>query len=199
MPMKPSDIVERCARLVPGLCAIHGIQANSCILQAKVAILTLKHFRIDAEPIPCTVMIFNPPFAARLRADNMPKTAEEVRALEAVDGSYSVGIGWGKDRPGHWSGHLIVGSQKNKWVMDTSIGQASRPHHQINLGPILARMPKGFMRGDRHFIEKNGSLLEYRVTDNQRFRLGNDWTKPSNWQDLVELAVQAISREGSNL
>jgi hypothetical protein len=175
---------------------------DACIAATRVAVSCLRAFGVPAEPVPVSVVIFNPPYLARVRAGGAVATREEIVALFDVDGSWTVGVGTpGEERPGRYAGHLVAGfpAAGRYWVMDLSLGQANRPQYGINLGPQLVGLPADFTAGrGRSWGVINGSAVGYAPAPEATGYLASpDWVRRERTVSIIaEVREQVEYRLG---
>jgi hypothetical protein len=168
--------------------------AYSCIASTRVAIDVLGAFGIVAEARPVHAYIFNAPLWKRLEAGEQP-AAGEIDRLFAIDGSWSIGLGFGGDMGANkWPGHLVALVRRPQVLVDLSLDQASRPERQIDLGPIIApiRGPE-FLRGEGQIVgEVNGTVVAYETIDEHGYTLSPDWTEKERHMRVVPEIVKRI-------
>lgn len=181
-------------RIPEAIEAEYGANTN-CILATRVAIEVATHFRIEVRPMAVRAMLFNAPFVKHVQEGD-----PDVRKWEPIDGSYSVGIGYGY-QPGQssykrWDGHLIAVA--DGCFGDFSIQQAERPL----LGLITGRAIVGPLRydprlgspWDKWFLVDpvHGTAIHYERKDDESYRLAADWRDEARRRKLAGPLIRAL-------
>ena len=109
---------------------------------------------------------------------------------EESDQVWGIGLGMSEipAEAGNWSGHLVA-LVENKYLLDLSIDQASRPERGLLLEPFFIEVPSGFMQGSGISVTTSqGAELQYwaRPADKSFLQAG-DWRKL--WQ-LKQILAQ---------
>lgn len=98
---------------------------------------------------------------------------------------WSIGIGFPPDDLSTpFTGHLAA-LVDNKFLVDASLDQASRPQYDLHMPPVLvSEVPRDFRRGKkgtRHFIENaKGDVVIYEhQLENKFYLISKDWTEES--------------------
>jgi hypothetical protein len=160
-----------------------------CILATRVAIETAKYFGIDAHALPVKTMLYNKPFAEHV-ANGFTDVADRTRPSTWGDGSWSVGIGYGKPpQDKRWDGHLIAVA--DSCFGDFSIQQAERLKHNIVTGPGLV----GPYAGQEMWTAENdiGTVIEYRLLgDGGSYRAAPDWRDESRRRKVVGSLIRTL-------
>lgn len=169
---------------------LKDFRRDSCIASTRVATEVLRHFGVRAYPLAVTAMVFNAPFAARLRIDLFPRDAAETRHWAEEDGTWSVGIGFGRGGPGSWTRHLVAIAER-RWLVDLSLDQADRPEHGIALRPLAHPVAEDFLRGLAPLTLEVGSVLvQYDADPRERsFEHARDWRLVRRWGPAVRRSV----------
>lgn len=187
--MSPLDLFEELAPLVaPALEAEWG-QRDLCILATAVVIDVATYWGIEVRPLPVQAVIYNAAFAAHVAEGDC-----DVRKWWPVDGSHSVGIGFGIDlKGGKWPGHLIA--EAGGWFGDFSINQAERLDKDVVTGPaVVGPLPA---EGSWAGLHSSGTKIEYR-----RHPDPGDWRKAPDWRNMArrrKLAGMLIREIKKNL
>jgi hypothetical protein len=162
-----------------------------CILAARVAMETAKYFGIEAQAVPVKVIAYNAAFAKRIEEG---KAHEPYATWE--DGSWSVGIGWGKGpEPKRWDGHLIVVAAEGDGEIfgDYSIQQAERPEHKILTGPgIVGPFEGGIWKvGD----DESETVVEYCRIQDDCWKHAPDWKNEGRRRPLVGKLIRILREQ----
>ena len=175
-----------CDRLIEALAA-GGAKAilrryfreDSCINSTRVLLEVFRALRLDASPFSVRAMIFSGGFAQRAgREMRLPDTAEELRSWLAEPNVYSVGLGFGGiDMPKDgWPGHLVLRAGQDH-LLDSTIGQASRPSRGIHMPEMLVLhdVPERFWRGRDVIVREmpDGSIVRYEPRPRNNGYLGS--------------------------
>ena len=132
----PNHIIAAYADEAPEV-FVKKFRQDCCINATRVLLDVFRHFDMKARPLSVECAVHNKMLVDFIAAHNGVMPAEEV-----VDEWYEKGA-WGvriegevvtKDRG--WAGHL-VGIVQDRWLVDSSSGQMSRPEKGIHLPPIL--------------------------------------------------------------
>jgi hypothetical protein len=171
-------------------------RADSCIASTAITIEVMKRLGIVATPYPCRVLVFNAPFMSRVKRERRYPDSTEVIKWTTGTNLWSVGVGYTTNNEPH-VGHLIA-IVENKYLVDASIDQASRPHKGILLPPVMigavSRDFRRFKKGSKFEIEgPDGTLVTYRPDHHTH----NLYLKSTNWTDkaLLAPAVTRITAE----
>lgn len=194
---KVTRYLERMCQHVPHLMTAAGYGRDTCILQTRVGISALALMRIPARPLPVKCVVMNAPYRKhvfeRPREEHDTLTPEEVEAIKAT-GAWSVQLGLGPNpldvRP-RYDGHLLM-VVKDRWVVDLSLDQASRPDRDINLHPFVIDAP-AFARGKTPFLPVmfGGTSVVYTHHDNHTYLNAPDWTMVGEREPLVQAVAGA--------
>jgi hypothetical protein len=138
--------VARLVRELPAELTRMGYSRETCILHTRYAVDALRELGVRARPLAARVMVGN----AEWR-----RIAEELghwpQHIEWTPETWCIGIGFGpdprKERPGY-DAHVIA-VVNERWALDLTIDQASRPQHGINLSPHYWPVTPAFLRGDQ--------------------------------------------------
>jgi hypothetical protein len=159
VPLLPAAVESK----YPGL--------HTCIFATRVAIEVAAYFGIEARAVAVQVLLVNAAFAKHIAEDDA-----DCRKWAGIDGSHSVGIGFGylKGQPvdNTWNGHLIAVA--DGCFGDFSIQQAERPDKGIATGPgVVSLMPQDTdtwtIAGD------NGVELHYHRIFDSAYLRSPDW------------------------
>lgn len=159
---------------------LQGWSRDSCVASSKMLCEVLAGAGIEAEPVACSVLIFNEA-AMRYSMEGVPMP-EAVR----MEGGWSVGIGipGTPELPGRWNGHLIVRAtvDGSRYLLDPSIDQASRPHAKLSLSPVATRVDDdGFWGGCHDWWlsghNRNTGTLCYHILDKGDYTRTPDWVQ----------------------
>jgi hypothetical protein len=173
----PHRTLRRVLAAAPPVLAKY-FRPDCCIGATRIAIDVLAGFGVDAVPMPCEVLVFNPAYRANVEAGRRAKDVGEMEAFG--DGSWTVGVGFGEDpRPGCWPGHLVAGVPSLGLVLDLTITQADRPARGIVLEPLLVAPSPAAVDGRGYcWFDVNGCAVGYRF-----LRAAPDWRGSRDWCD----------------
>lgn len=144
-------------------------RGDTCIFNTRVALEVAAYFGIEAQPLAVQVFLANRAFTKHLDEGD-----HDVEKWAAIDGSHSVGIGFGfhahQPRENAWNGHLIAVA--DGCFGDFAIQQAERPEKGITTGPAIV----GPWPGDKWtLIGVDGTAVHYRKLDDEDYRRSPDW------------------------
>lgn len=181
-------ILSRCSHLISDTFKREGWPLDTCYLQSGLAIDVLDHFGIKGEPMQCEVDIYNPPATEWLNRN--PEFIGRKDLNVPANGAYVAHLG---HREG---GHLVVAAKDRSWLMDPSIGQASRSEHGVNLHPIWTAPPKRGMVGRTNFgmIQGDCMILYRWLPDDRRYRRHKDWKDRRRMEPVVKAIIECIER-----
>lgn len=167
--------------------------AYSCIASTRIAIDVLAEFGIAADALPVHAYIFNAPLWKRLEAGECPE-AREIERLYEVDGSWSIGLGFGGDMgENKWPGHLVALVRRPQVIVDLSLDQASRPERQIHLAPIVAPADQSFLAGAGQLVGSvNDTVIAYETIEEHGYLGSPDWKERERHRRVVPEIVERI-------
>lgn len=160
---------------------------DACIFATRVALEVAVFFGVDARPLPVQVLLANEAFSKHLDEGD-----QDVRKWADIDGSHSVGIGFGY-LPGQvpfnsWNGHLILAA--DGVFGDFSIQQAERPEKGIVTGPaVVGPLPD---RLNWTLVGPNGTSLHYRRIEDRDYRHSPDWRLAHRRRRICALLIRAL-------
>lgn len=156
-----------------------GYQVNSCILATRLAVDALQQQGIRARALVTKMVAFSPQLVAHL---------DEGGQFDETAPGWSVGIGLGDDdNPAGYFGHLIT-IVKDEVALDFTLGQASRPKHDLELGAVAFDVDKGFLAGEKPaYIEIGGSVVTYQAQPNRK-----DYATVPDWAETLKRAPQLV-------
>lgn len=173
---------------------------DCCIAATAVGIAVLRKIGYEAEPVPVRVSIHNAAYRANIQAGRVVAcTEEEMNAFG--DGSWSIGIGYGK-RQGGYPGHLIIKTRApgtSDWLVDLTLQQASRPTRDIRLKPVYRPWPEGIAKG-RYGpgIDVNGSAVFYQYHPDDRdaavYLTSRDWVNTGRHYEPIEQILYVMNK-----
>ena len=172
---------------------------DCCIAATKIMMEVSDYFGIEARPQVVTTNVYNPIYARLFRENGGPPNSNK-QAKEWFDkGAWSVCIGAGKPKPGHWSGHLvgIFTTEAGKHLIDLTINQANRPKKEIGpLESVHFLIPE---EGKRLACPVGNCMVVYDLINEEEafpFRSAPDWggerQKERNW--VVNQMIREIKR-----
>ncbi len=179
----PDALLTRLLQIAPPVLA-RIYAPDSCIAATQLLCTLLPRLGYPVTPCPVIVTIYNAAFVARYqRLGHLPTTPAETRQWAATEGAWWLGLGYptGRNDPARWEGHLaaLVTAANQSYLMDLTLGQATRPAYTIRLGPVLVPVPAAFARGHRPAVAAvNGCLLAYQGNPTNRdYRTAPDWSR----------------------
>jgi len=174
----------------PAIAAEFG-RYDCCILATRLAIEVAGNFGIAVYPMSVQVVLMNAAFAKHVAVGDC-----DVKRWSEIDGSHSVGIGCGfhegQERDGRWDGHLIAAAVD--CFGDFSISQAERPMAGILTGPFLVGPLKDGMRGWTAVHPEHGTEIQYKRTNDPRYRLAPDWKDEKRRRKLAGPLIREAKR-----
>lgn len=188
--MMAQELFEGLAPLLAPALEAEFRRRDLCILATRIALDVAAYFGVRAEPVSTRAVVYNAAFAAHIERGFEDV---DIARWKPLDGSYSVGVGFGLPNggvpiPGRWNGHLITVA--GGWFGDFSIGQAERPRYDILTGPaIVAPFPQAdAWRGEL----SSGAVVEYQVTRDLSYRRGPDWTDKARRRPIVGAMIRRL-------
>jgi hypothetical protein len=150
-----------------------------------VAVEFLRRHGVPARPIATQVVVSNAALLRHIEAGESPTRENQLRWES--DGSWSLGIGNpDPDRRDHtrgFDGHLVA-VVNEKLFIDLSIDQASRPDHDIVLGPVAGPINAEWLKGHQSGTAMlNGSRVVWTAQPQERAFLSM-----RGWTNLQRLA-----------
>lgn len=171
-------------------------RADSCIASTAITIAVMKHFDIPAVEFPCRALVFNKAFMVRMRKEgHWPSPEETVEWTSGPDNAWSVGVGFPKTAE-PYVGHLVA-IVDNKYLVDASIDQATRPAKELFLPPVLVTpITRNFRRNKEKFelTNEHGERLIYEPRPKDKVYLqAPDWTDTSRHTRPVLRIIAAMN------
>lgn len=157
------------------------LASDSCILGTKIAITVLRSKGLRAVPMPVGVVVINRVFADRLAASRTLDGAGESADEWGAAGAWMIHVGHREDIgpvTGGWDGHLVA-LVENRYLLDVSAGQFSRPTKNIAATPFWMPVERPFLRGERGLVVrgKQGEIFRYTPEpENESFLTAPSWT-----------------------
>lgn len=171
-------------RVAPALEDVFG-KRDVCILATRVVIDVAAYFGIKVLPLPVQAVVYNAAFAAHVDEGDI-----DVRKWGPIDGSWSVGLGFGEgDEYGKWNGHLVAVS--GAYFGDFSIRQAERGEQGIVLGTAVSG-PLPLAADTWTYENVEGTRVEYRRILNGGYRNAPDWKEPSRRKRIVGDLIRKV-------
>lgn len=176
------SVLAQLVQYAPTLLA-RRFRHNCCIGATKVAIEVLERLGFMVRPQPTQLMVYTRRLWRRVESNTFDRPF--------LHGEYSVGVGFdpGTGKQGGYIGHLVAlaaepAAVKTMFLIDLSLGQASRPKKGIYLPPAI------FLASNK--ININKCVLMYRPIDNPKFLESPDWTKAERTEPIVEELLRII-------
>jgi hypothetical protein len=185
----PGQLFEAMAPVVSQ--AIEGEydgRRDLCIFATRIAIEVSAYFGILARPQPVRVVLYNAAFAAHIENEF---TEVDVRTWSRIDGSYSIGVGFGcrgPQPPDRWNGHLIAVA--DGWFGDLAINQAERLDRGIVTGAAVVAPYPGCPRW--RLCNSAATTIEYEAIDDRSFLGAPDWRNERRRRGIVAKAIRAL-------
>ena len=155
-----------------------GFRPDCCIGATKVACGVLDALGFKVRPQPTQLMVYTRKLWRRVESDRFD--------WPFLHGEWSVGVGFPIAEPAGFVGHLVAlcKSSKAAFLVDLSLGQASRPKKGIVLPPAL------FIAGNK--LNLNKCVLMYRAIDNPVYLQSPDWTDKTRTDPIIEELLKII-------
>jgi hypothetical protein len=168
-------VLDRMVVEIPAELTRMGYTRRTCILHTRYAVDALRELGVRTRPLTTRVMVGNAEWR-RLASE----LGRWPLADEWTEETWCIGVGYGPDpreeRPGY-DGHVIA-VVNDRWALDLTIDQASRPQHGIELSPHHWPVTPAFLRGDQPdvFRTEDGSVVVYdAMPDDKGFLTVPDW------------------------
>lgn len=168
-------VLEHMVHEIPAEMTRMGFTRKTCILHTRFAVDALRSLGLRARPLAARVTVGNADWARLGKKLNRWPEHDDW-----TDETWCVGIGYGPDprdeRPGY-NAHVFA-VVNERWGLDLTIDQASRPQYNINLSPHYWTVTPAFLRGDQPdvFVAEDGSVVVYDADpDDRGFLLVPDW------------------------
>lgn len=162
-----------------------------CVLATRVGIMALRHFGIQAQPLPVRLVIHNAVVVALLERVREP-SADDWAAAKAA-GGWTVDVGHPEAPGDGWTGHLVVHVPTHQLLMDLDLGQYARPTKQIKVcsGQVFS-WPHG--TEIREWPLPGGGILAIKEEPfNQTYLTARDWNVYDD-DPLVQDVVRAMRK-----
>lgn len=198
------DLDEFCRR-IPEVLAGAGFKADTCILATRIGTYALRELGFRVQPVPVTVAAMNAAYVQMLSEREPDWQGPQGEDLERYTqkwkraGAWSVMLGYGIDprrvargeKPGY-DGHLAIGVDRT-YLLDPTIGQASRPEKGITLGPLTMYAPE-FLRGEQQTMspEVHTPMVVYSHHATSAYLRASDWTETRAQHPLVRSLINAV-------
>lgn len=157
-----------------------------CCIESTVAALDFLRARgVACRELSVQVMAFNAAAWKLYRNGSRVQESAADRATWDMLGAWSVGIGFidtPTPKPGRFAGHLVA-LVEERWLLDLSIQQASRPRHKLRLDDaVLAACDPAYLAagGTYPYAGPDGSVLVYGL--NRTF-WGGAYAAARSWRD----------------
>jgi len=170
---------------------------DSCIASTRITIEVFSRLGFKTIPFACHVRIFNGKFREIFEREKHWPTKEEMEKW-ITQGAWSIGFGYGDHKGERYIGHLVA-IVENKYLIDSSIDQAERPHKEIFFPAILvAEINRDFRRGKEKLtiINDRGTVIVYepKIKD-RKWETSPDWTVISRHTPAVGRILLEIQQE----
>lgn len=174
MPRDLTPLLNRMCAAIPPITAGMGYARRTCILHTRVAVDTLRAFNIRARPLACRLMVLNAAYARRSNQLGRMLDPDEMLPEE-----HSIGIGFGRGEMPGYDAH-VVAVVDERYILDLTLDQASRPQREISLRPGHFPAPREFLSGAEPFVfdAPDGTRVHYAaVPDDRGFLRVPDWAE----------------------
>ncbi len=164
-----------------------------CVAATRIVIEVLKKFHFkDLKPLVVEANVFNETYVKKGRT---PESDEEAQAWLA-EGAWHVVIGDKKQEledKKMWPGHLVT-AVNDKYIVDLSIEQATRPHKNIHMAPLASVVPEEFVKqSDRCGLMFNNCLVVYvSHPEDKSYEKAKDWWDKKACEELVKEITEDI-------
>lgn len=177
-------MLEAIAEVTPNILLRSYKDLNCCIAATRIIVEVLKrlHFR-NIKPFVVEANIFNETYVKKGRTPDSHEEAEQWLG----EGAWHVILGdRSQENKGQWPGHLAV-LINERYMMDIAIFQASRPHKNINLHPILTTVPEDFVKGeDKCGLMFNNCMVIYvSHPEDKSYQATRDWWDVAKSKEIV--------------
>jgi hypothetical protein len=195
--MMKQEILEVLQNSLPPLLK-KGWRPDCCIAATRVICRVMKHFGIDAQPLPVVLLAYNAAYIKAIQAGDGPPTHDHEEFLRWCQrlGAWSLGI---TDEVGG-IGHIVAVLPGEQLLIDGSIGQISRPEKGLPMPAMLiSKLPRGFLTDPAVVIElgnAHGNVLIYKKaeTGQLRYLASPDWTEKQRTKPVVKQLVREIEK-----
>jgi hypothetical protein len=127
-----------------------GWDRDSCIAGARIGVEVLKKYGVSAHVLSVGFMAMNPAAYAHHKKVAPAEGAKPAKVVYCH--------AKGPEKP--WKGHVVVvvGDQ----LIDLTLDQFSRPDYDLELEPMVVKVPQEFGEGKQFWVEfPNGSAIGY--------------------------------------
>jgi hypothetical protein len=131
-----------------------GIDLHSCVLSSRVSQICLSELSFRSEGLAVRANGFNKPYTEWIfRNGRLPEDKKDIAELEKL-GGFCVCLGMKgftdalTEEEREQAGHVVLVAE-GKYLLDTSIDQASRPHVGIPLSPFYSEVDESFLNGEK--------------------------------------------------
>lgn len=196
--MLAQEWVEQVPGVVANVMAGERYPANAAIAAARVTTLALAELGIaDARAVGCqldaasaaTLAMLEEASRLGVHPNDLPVAARERWLRQGA-----VWVSLVNESPGpDFSGHVLT-ILESAWILDPTLGQASRPQQGMELGPLAHQLVDGPAADGPLLIRlENGNTLLYRLelgpTD---FRTAPDWLHVGRLQSTITSVVRLL-------
>ena len=189
-----SEDLHRWLSAVTRLCRAATLEVcspDSCIASTRVLIGVLDYFGYASEPLPCTAVVWN--------AAGYEATDAEIPVDQWPPDAHSVGVvGTGAARaPKRWDGHLVA-MVEDRWLIDASLDQFSRPQKGIVTTPLVIDAVDWDDRTKMHVWRRgDGIVIGYQLMPNPgAWRSSPDW-RGERHQRIIGGVIRQIRRSSN--
>ncbi len=193
--MKLEELLENFAEIARDE-ILADFTPDCCIASTRITIEVMRNLGIKARPMPVKAVAINPALTRKIDEHGWPEVWPED--WEADDSLWCVALGYGYDGPidpeKDYDGHLVA-LVAGKYLVDASIDQAERIHHDIELPDVLiVPLREGFVAGRRSLGAElpNGGVVVYWANGDDD---GTAWRTAPDWKgaDRTRRAIRAIT------
>lgn len=171
-------------------------QKDSCIASTRITVEVFSRLGFKAMPLPCQVQVYNNKFREIFEREKHWPTKEEMEKW-VTQGAWGIGIGFGDHKGEGYLGHLVA-IVENRYLIDSSIDQAERPHKEIFFPAILvAEINRDFRRGkEKHtIINDRGTVMVYELKiKDRKWETSPDWTVISRHTPAIKRILLEIQQ-----
>lgn len=188
---------------VPALLESKGFNRDVCVLATRLACLALGEVGFKASALPTRFDGYSPTYVQGVKDGTIGEGAQPPReVLERLreQGAWTVKIGHpeneGVARPDGrrgYNAHLVTLVER-RYVLDLTIGQASRPAKRMFFTPHWFRATPEFMAGEPVVFESDGSMGTYIRIENNTYTVAPDWTLIGRSDPLVQAVARLVPR-----
>jgi hypothetical protein len=183
--MNPNTVLNWLVENAPPIFDREGFAADRCLLATRHGLDVCRYFGIKGGPVKVGAIVGN---AAWVEWMETSPTESDMMPDEA----WSIGVDLHSETPGKYAGHLVlmVNVESDRFLLDLSLGQMSRPHRDINLPAAgLFLFPSD---DDIASYSMNGTYLYYQLRPERDWLAAKDWKKKPPFAGEMIRAIRGL-------